>query len=85
MTQSKPTVAAELRKPGDVVKEIARVTTHREADVGRSVALHPMPKNNHRLWQKCRRRPERPVSIAFFYRVFLQGGVVRPAVYAAFI
>jgi hypothetical protein len=49
MTASKPKVTAELRKPGDDVKEITRVTKHREANVGRSVALHPMPKNNHRL------------------------------------
>jgi hypothetical protein len=49
MTTSKPKLAAELRKPDDHVKEIARVTKHREANVGRSVAPHPMPKNNHRL------------------------------------
>jgi hypothetical protein len=49
MTPSKPRVAAELRKPDDHVKEITRATTHRDGDVGWSVALHPMPKNNHPL------------------------------------
>jgi hypothetical protein len=49
MTTSKPKLAAELRKPDDHVKEITGETTHREGNVGWSVAPHPMPKNNHPL------------------------------------
>ena len=44
MTTSKPKVAAELRKPDDYVKEIARATTQNDGDVGWSVAFNAKSK-----------------------------------------